>query len=295
MDDGVNPFWAAPQEAAAELRVVVRYVVPSDLPLWLDDHRDVLGRLSVSRATGGTVFNVNDDDWSAVVALAGGWPEVLPPPTAPPVGKVYVNVGRVSRAAARDPFEVDPDKVDRGNQAHARTVDALADHLRARDIVPKVPTGADPEFDRAWEDNGVLYVAEIKSVTDENQEKQLRLGLGQVLRYRHLLGGRRSKNRCGAGCGAQAERPVVGHDLRGGRRRAVVAGEVRRPRGRRARDDVAPLGVVATAAISPRYAFTVAQGIQHRVRLDTLTWRLVLGSKGHQSSGCRRPSRSAAF
>jgi hypothetical protein len=29
MDDEVNPFWAAPQEAAAELRLVVRYVVLS--------------------------------------------------------------------------------------------------------------------------------------------------------------------------------------------------------------------------------------------------------------------------
>jgi hypothetical protein len=40
--------------------------------LWLDDDRDVLGRLSASRATGGTVFNMSDDDRSAAVALAGG-------------------------------------------------------------------------------------------------------------------------------------------------------------------------------------------------------------------------------
>jgi hypothetical protein len=95
---------------------------------------------------------------------------VLPPPTAPPVGNVYVNVGAMSRAAPRDPFEVDPGKVDRGNQAHASTVDALADHLRARDIIPKVPTGADPEFDLAWANNEALYVAEIKSLTNQNQE-----------------------------------------------------------------------------------------------------------------------------
>jgi hypothetical protein len=35
--------------------------------------------------------------------------------------------------------------------------------------------------------DGTLFVAEIKSVTDANEEKQLRLGLGQVLRYQHLL------------------------------------------------------------------------------------------------------------
>ena len=31
------------------------------------------------------------------------------------------------------------------------------------------------------------WVCEVKSLTVENEEKQLRLGLGQVLRYRHLL------------------------------------------------------------------------------------------------------------
>lgn len=33
----------------------------------------------------------------------------------------------------------------------------------------------------------MLYVAEVKSVTRENEEHQLRLGLGQLLRYCHLL------------------------------------------------------------------------------------------------------------
>ena len=32
--------------------------------------------------------------------------------------------------------------------------------------------------------NGTVFVAEIKSITDDNEEEQLRLGLGQVLRYR---------------------------------------------------------------------------------------------------------------
>jgi hypothetical protein len=34
---------------------------------------------------------------------------------------------------------------------------------------------------------GTVYVAEIKSITDRNEEGQLRLGLGQVLRNRHRL------------------------------------------------------------------------------------------------------------
>ena len=32
-----------------------------------------------------------------------------------------------------------------------------------------------------------MFVAEVKSITDDNEEEQLRLGLGQVLRYRHRL------------------------------------------------------------------------------------------------------------
>lgn len=34
---------------------------------------------------------------------------------------------------------------------------------------------------------GCIYVSEVKSLTAPNEERPLRLGLGQVLRYRHLL------------------------------------------------------------------------------------------------------------
>jgi hypothetical protein len=36
--------------------------------------------------------------------------------------------------------------------------------------------------------NGRRFVAEVKSITPHNEEKQLRLGLGQVLRYSYQLG-----------------------------------------------------------------------------------------------------------
>jgi hypothetical protein len=52
------------------------------------------------------------------------------------------------------------------------------------------PLPEEPDFDLAWKDGGCLNVAEVKSVTDLNEEGQLRLGLGQVLRYRHALAGR---------------------------------------------------------------------------------------------------------
>lgn len=103
------------------------------------------------------------------------------------VGQPYVNVEQFPRSASRDPFEVDPDKVDRGNWAHVATQNALADFLRARGLEPRAPNDDGPEFDLAWEVGEVLYVAEVKSATQANEEKQLRLGLGQILRYRNLL------------------------------------------------------------------------------------------------------------
>lgn len=55
---------------------------------------------------------------------------------------------------------------------------------------PLSPTLHDPNFDVAWEHEGTFYVAEIKSVTDQNEERQLRLGLGQIIRFRSLLASR---------------------------------------------------------------------------------------------------------
>lgn len=42
-------------------------------------------------------------------------------------------------------------------------------------------------FDVAWHEGDVFWVAEVKSLTAANEERQLQLGLGQLLRYRHML------------------------------------------------------------------------------------------------------------
>lgn len=49
--------------------------------------------------------------------------------------------------------------------------------------------GCEPNFDLAWEAKRTVFVTEVKSITDENEEEQLRLGLGQVLQYHHRLRG----------------------------------------------------------------------------------------------------------
>ncbi|TNF37527.1 MAG: EVE domain-containing protein [Deltaproteobacteria bacterium] len=185
MPDHENPYWLTPpDDDDVEPRVSVRYEVPDALPLWLDEHEDVLGGLSVARARGGTVFHVHDDQWSSIqdlIPVKGGKSQ------PPVVGLPYKVVEPASLATNLIPFEVDPTKIERGNKGHCETQNALAAFLLGSGVEPRSPAVGDPEFDLAWEWQGTLYVAEVKSTTPTNEEKQLRLGLGQVLRYRQQL------------------------------------------------------------------------------------------------------------
>jgi hypothetical protein len=85
------------------------------------------------------------------------------------------------------PFSVDPDVVDRGVRAHAATQNELAARLVLAGFSPLGPDASTPAFDIAWWQGAVFVVAEVKSLTIANEERQLRLGLGQVLRYSHKL------------------------------------------------------------------------------------------------------------
>jgi hypothetical protein len=108
--------------------------------------------------------------------------------------KPYDAVGAAYRRAtwselpdSRDPFAVDPALVERGLHAHVDTQNKIAGLLEASGIEPRSPRPDEPDFDLAWAHGGTVYVGEVKSITRANEEKQLRLGLGQVLRYRSLL------------------------------------------------------------------------------------------------------------
>jgi hypothetical protein len=94
---------------------------------------------------------------------------------------------RRPRVARSDPFSVDPERVERGNVAHETTLEHLAAFLASHGHAPLAPGEDDPQYDLAWVTSETTFVAEVKSVTDANEDKQLRLGLGQVLWYRHLL------------------------------------------------------------------------------------------------------------
>ncbi|WP_106296392.1 hypothetical protein [Knoellia remsis] len=75
------------------------------------------------------------------------------------------------------------DAIDRGTKAHKKLENELAQLVRERGLLPLSPHGGDEPFDVAWVADGVLHICEVKSLTQANQESQLRLGLGQLLGY----------------------------------------------------------------------------------------------------------------
>ncbi len=87
---------------------------------------------------------------------------------------------------------IDLSAIDRGTNAHARTQNSLAEYLRSKGLRPLSAQPGRLQFDLAWRDANIAFVAEVKSLSGTNEEQQLRLGLGQVLRYAHLL--RRSES-----------------------------------------------------------------------------------------------------
>ena len=80
-------------------------------------------------------------------------------------------------------FRFDPDAIDRGTNAHKKVQNQLADAVQARGWEPRSPSDSDPLFDIGWIAADAAWIAEVKSLTPANEERQLRLGLGQVLSY----------------------------------------------------------------------------------------------------------------
>jgi hypothetical protein len=107
--------------------------------------------------------------------------------TCPGLGAPYRQVPVIELSRDRDPFSVDPALVERGLRGHTDTQNELAVVLSNAGIEPRRGLPPGPNFDLAWQKDGTVFVAEVKSVTAENEENQLRVGLGQVLRYRQHL------------------------------------------------------------------------------------------------------------
>jgi len=158
-------------------------------------------RVSSMGGRSGPIFFLPEELWFDDSDLRTPWhttrPPILPSGGVPPlppeetdvVGQAYQPANEEVESAAGEPFDVDPDERDRANRAHNKTQNALAALLEASGRTPRSPRG-EPNFDLAWDEpDGPTVVVEVKSVTAANAERQLRLGLGQVLRYRQLLGG----------------------------------------------------------------------------------------------------------
>lgn len=120
-------------------------------------------------------------------ALAVPVPKILSESLGP-LGTQYREADELAAVAERDPFAIDPALVERGVRGHATTQNRLASYLRSVGLEPRSPSVNEPNFDLAWQQGDTRYVAEVKSITSANEEKQLRLGLGQVLRYADQLG-----------------------------------------------------------------------------------------------------------
>jgi len=103
-------------------------------------------------------------------------------------GGPYRRVDEQPGIEPSDPFERDPQILERSLASHNSLQNALADSASDRGYEPLSPLALDPEFDLAWRlPNGTLSLVEVKSATASNLEGQLRIGLGQLLRYGETL------------------------------------------------------------------------------------------------------------
>jgi hypothetical protein len=107
----------------------------------------------------------------------------------------YREANEDNRSAPARPAIGDPDAIDRASNAHSRLQNLLAHHMENQGATIHSPGAIDPQFDVAWEQDGQLTIAEVKSTTLTNETTQLRLGLGQVLEYQDIAerGGRAAK------------------------------------------------------------------------------------------------------
>jgi hypothetical protein len=168
-----------------------RYGDPLYMPFAFSDRRPLrMNETYMAKLPADVVEAFPSLQEAAALAIATRSLPAVPAPapsTALDLGADADEADEKAAVSDRDPFTIDPTLVERGLRGHAITQNRLRGFILARGLRPKKPKPGEPEYDLAWVVDGTIYVAEVKSITNANQEKQLRLGLGQVLRYRHLL------------------------------------------------------------------------------------------------------------
>ena len=108
------------------------------------------------------------------------------PSTPTAHGKPYQPANESSASKPTNPHAKDPNEIDRYTIGHAKTQNALEAYAKARGWNTMSPK-AEPHYDVAWDVGGMLFVAEVKSLTAANEAKQVRLAIGQVLDYQQML------------------------------------------------------------------------------------------------------------
>jgi len=76
--DHPSPYFQIGHEPSTEIvtRVNLRYIPHFELPIWFGPTTSqVLGKLSISRAHGGTCFEVNTKGWEEIILLLGSEPD----------------------------------------------------------------------------------------------------------------------------------------------------------------------------------------------------------------------------
>jgi hypothetical protein len=87
-----------------------------------------------------------------------------------------------------DLVDAEYNALERAVRSHALIQNAVAAAAAAAGLAPWSPSPAGPAFDIAVSSgDGRVFVVEVKSATAENLELQLRIGLGQVLHYAHMV------------------------------------------------------------------------------------------------------------
>lgn len=124
--------------------------------------------------------------------------DLFPPLGAPPSrpGKGGYRRAVWNPSQQPDPWSRDPNVLDRSLKAHIDTQNGLRDFLAAAGIEGWSPQPGEPDHDLAWRRRGVTFVAEVKSLPGAGTEdRQMRLGIGQVLDYHALMSGLYAKVR----------------------------------------------------------------------------------------------------
>jgi hypothetical protein len=103
------------------------------------------------------------------------------------IGQTYRQTDENVTVAPAEVKPDDPDTSQRGLRAHNRTQNLLADAVAAAGFAPRSPASGEPDFDLAWEEGDTVWVAEVKSTTEKNEEWQMRHAIGQVIVYRQRL------------------------------------------------------------------------------------------------------------